>query len=140
MAQLPQIRRIYTEDVINSDGTINSERLLYSINLFIENTYNILDRGITYDNNIDSQTAELTFKTSSLYTSAKQFNKVTFLIAMGGKPIGCEILNIVDVSTNHQIITDPVSLAWSVNKQSIVIDFVAGLKDSTSYKMTVRLT
>ncbi|MDB4786320.1 hypothetical protein OAG36_01150 [bacterium] len=139
-SQLPQIRRIYTQDVIDGEGNIDPERLLYTLNLFMESTYSLLDKGLNYDVNIISQTIELEFKTPSTYIASKTFSPVQFLININKKPEGVELLQIQKKGTVNDPITEPVHLSWCQKEESICISYISGLADNTSYTLRVRVT
>ena len=137
MANTPPIRRIYTQDVINSDGTIDAERLLYPMNQFLEATSSILDGRIEFDENIATQIKKLSFTTSSTYLSAGTFTAIPFTLSISNKPRGVLLLDVSKKDDATAIIKDPVSIQWSQSNDKININFITGLDDSTSYNITV---
>ena len=137
MSSIPPVRRIQMQDVMLDDGTIDTERLLYSVNQFLESAYEIFDGGTDFVQNIASQIQVLEFVTAATYTASKTFAEQTFLINMKRAPHGVLVLQIYDKNDINTPITEAVSLSWRVIKESISIDFVTGLKDSTTYILRI---
>ncbi len=131
------IRKIYMADVIDNEGNVQAERLLYPLNLFLETTYNLLDGNLEFGENVKSQISELEFKTSSTYESAGTFTPIVFKNNINSKVNGLIMLNIYKSDNINEIIIDPVTLQWQAVKREIKITFVTGLKSNTRYKIKI---
>lgn len=133
----PVIRRIYIQDVIDAEGNVDGERLLYPMNTFMESTYSLLDGGLRFGDNIAGQIRELTFTTASTYTASNTFTPLTFLTTINKRPEGVLLMQLQEADNPSAIITSPVYIHWREITNKISIDFVTGLSDSTSYKLRV---
>jgi len=134
MAQ-PPIRKIYTQDVVDGDGNVDGDRLLYPLNLFMESTYTLFDGDIQFGENIASQMNVITFTTESDYTSADNFIPVSYLKSMRKRPEGVVVLQTQVESNINTVITNPVTVHWNETTTGINISFVTGLDDSTAYSI-----
>lgn len=137
MANIPPIRTIYTQDIIDNEGKVDGEKLLYPLNLFMESSYSLFDKGITFGDNIVSQINTINFTTASTYTASNTFTPVTYLINMSKRPEGVMILQTQVAEDINTVTTNPVSIDWSeaTDGLSISINFVTGLANSTQYNI-----
>ena len=135
MAKLPTLNRILKEDIKEAPNWI--DKVIYPINLFCETIYSALNKNITFQDNIASQIKEVTFKTASTYVSNSDFEVVNFLNSLKTRAMGCQILQITEVTGNYIPIKEPVSLDWTEVNGSINIHFVSGLKDNTTYNLRI---
>ncbi len=138
MAAFIPARRIYTQDVIDDEGNIDSERLLYVLNLFMEAVYNGFNRNLDFGLNINADIKTLFFNTSTSYTATQDFTPIVFPINKVGERVeGIMIANIVDTKDLTKIYTTPVTLTWVEDKEKLKITYITGLEDKKSYKITV---
>lgn len=137
MAAIPPIRTIYTQDIIDDDGNVEGEKLLYPLNLFMEASYNIFDKGITFSENIVSQINNLTFTTASSYVASDTFIPITYLINMNKRPEGVILLQTQVAEDINTVIVNPVTIDWreATDGLSVSIGFITGLADSTKYNI-----
>jgi|SRR5581483_4322779 len=131
---LPSIRRFYTEDYPTSTDWF--KRFIGQLNLFVDPTYNLLNRGLTFPQNVNAQL--YTFTLTAGATS--DLNTVRFTSTVAGKPTG-----LIKVACNlTSNITSPVTSAvdissWYVNGNQIVITAISGLTAGQTYTLTVLL-
>lgn len=139
MAAIPPIRTIYTQDIIDSDGNVEGEKLLYPLNLFMESSYTLFDKGLTFSENIVSQSNTITFTTASTYTASNTFVPITYLIKMSKRPEGVILLQTQVADNINTIITNPVTIDWreAADGLSISIGFITGLANSTKYNVSL---
>ena len=138
MARLPLIKRILKEDLPESPDW--TTRLLYPLNLFFENVYNALDGNITFGDNIESQTKEVTFQTSSAYDGTQaNFDVIQFPNGLKRSPNGMLLLQITQVEDAFTSITTAPYVNWLSVNQVINIYLITGLTASKSYKLRVLL-
>lgn len=140
MAKLPPIKRILRENIKEAPAWI--DRIIVPLNLFLESTYFALNKNITFRENINSEIREIEFTTKSDYTTASPkedgFDYLSFAHSLKSKPEGLTILQITEKSSSsYQIITSPVSLDWTEINGQIRINYITGLKDSTTYNLKV---
>ncbi len=138
MAAFIPNRRIYTQDVIDADGAIDTERLLYVLNLFMESVYNGFDKSIDFGLNINADIKTLLFNTTTNYTATNEFSEIVFPINKRGEAVeGIIVANIVDVNNLTKVFTSPVTLSWVEDKEKLKITYITGLEDKKSYSITV---
>lgn len=135
MAKLPVIRRISREDLKDAPSWI--ERLLYPINLVFDALYIALNKGLTFQENINSTIRELDFTTESTYISSKAWVPIRFTHGLRTRPYAvllCQIFENEGVTTP---ITEPVYVDWIEINGQIVINFITGLTNDKTYKIRV---
>jgi len=134
--QLP-INRIFHQDVIKSDGSVEGERLLYPINLNFETINALINGQIKHGENIDDEIREFSFTTSSTYVASNTFTPITFRFNLNKRPQGVRVMQLWLADSPTTIVTKPVYIHWREVKEKISIDFITGLADSTAYTIRV---
>ena len=133
---LPPVKRIETQDVV-TEGELDTERFIYSINLFFESVFALLNAGLRFGDNITSEIRTVTFTTSASYSS-NDFSAIKLTLSIPKKPEGIIPLQIYQTNSSGTVITDPVTVDWKeLTNGQISINFVTGLSDSTEYTMRV---
>lgn len=133
MGALPPIKRITKEDLQDAPDWIT--RLLYPLNLFFDSVYNNLNKGLTFTDNILSQTINFTI-TAGASASA---NTAKFTVTMKQKPEGLLLLNATLRSNNYTPIGSAVFIEWYFDGTYINITSITGLADGSIYDFVIRL-
>lgn len=131
-------RRIFTQDVLDADGNIDAERLLYVTNTFMESVFILFEQGIEIGPHLNAEIRTLSFQTPADYVATDNFNVIDFSINIKGKrPQGVLLSKIVDVDNLTKNYTSPVTLTWYEVKDQIRISFITGLEDNRTYNVTI---
>lgn len=136
---LPRLRKILREDLKEAPNWV--DRLIDPINQFMESTFNLLNKNITFNGNIACQIKGLDFTTSPIYdkNDPNTFNPVKFQSTLRTKAFGMQTVKIVEVGGNYTPITDPIHVDWYEYDGMIHIPFICNLKPSTRYKINLLL-
>jgi len=133
--KLPQIQRILREDLREAPGWI--DKLLNPLNQFLDSVYGGLNKNITIAENIDCQERTINFKTASDYVANNTFQEISFRRATRNKAKGVLLGNIQIQDAYYRPILNAVSLQWVEIEGIIYIKYIAGLEDSTNYRVYV---
>jgi len=134
MAKLPTQKRIEQSEVPRTEP-----RLLVFINAFADAVYTALSGNLTFSENFASQKKQLSFETLSDY-SAGNFSQISFPKTIRTRAEGVILMQIYENGvSNYTPIKNGVYVDWYENAENIIIGFVTGLEDSTSYTMNVRV-
>lgn len=136
MAQLPTQKRINREDLKNAPAWVDA--LIGPLNSFMESIYSAINKNLTFGDNIQGQIRTIEFTTSSTYTSSNTWTNMSFSSGLRAvKPKGVLVLQILEQSSNFTPVMKGVTIDWLENSGIITIYFVSGLKNSTTYSLTV---
>jgi len=132
MSNLPEVRRLMLEDFGDVEGDW-VERMIYPINSFNEQTYNILNKGINITDNIQCVSVTTTFTTPSTYVASKTFNDVGLAWPFKTYPTHLLLGHIYE--TNGSMIKEATVITdWILaSPGQIQVRFITGLKNSTKY-------
>lgn len=131
MSTPPQLRRIAKEDYSAEDRDM-IEKLSYVLNTFMEQTNNVLNRGIDFANlNQEIKDVTLTVDVNGIPTMTTQL-KSTLKTRTAG--IIC-----INASNNTVFPTNGIFLTFSENNKIIRINHVTGLPADTQFKLTLLL-
>lgn len=126
--RLPSIKKILRED-LGSDAPKWVDAIIAPVNSFMEAIYNMVNKNITYTENIASNVRELTVRTSSVYPV---MDKIEFTSDLRTKSIGVTILQAYEKLT-YIAAAGPVYAAWVENNGTISISGITGLEASKVY-------
>lgn len=135
---LPDYRRINIEDIKGAPSWMIP--VVNSYNTFCESVVRLLNKGLVVGQNVSGMVFKASFTTSSTYTTGTwvpiRFN---WAGALSIAPAAC-FIGAISQTTPAATVVDPVSLDWSfdnsVSPSQVVINYVAGLKNSTKYSVT----
>ncbi len=130
--KLPTQKKVLREDVKGIAKEIGP--LLDTLNSFMENVYQALNRNISFRENVASQVKELTYRTPSTYPS--DVDEVRFISELKTKAMGVIVLQVYDRLT-YVPAEGPVYAPWIEDNGDIVISTLTGLEADKVY--TVRL-
>lgn len=130
---LPRLRKILREDLKDAPSWV--DRLIDPINQFMETTYSILNKNISFANNIACQLKELDFTTSPIYDKnvPSTFNPLKFQSTLRTKAFGMQTVKITEVGGNYTPIIEPIHINWYEYNGEINIPFITNLKPNTRY-------
>ncbi len=128
MARLPKRNKILAEDFPKQDFM---PKLLEPINSFSEDMVLALNKGLTFQENMASET--LTVTIDGVYPlDLKWTNK--------SRPIGAWIINCREVSGAHTTFTTALYLDWEMTASgSFRVNNIAGLTASSANKFTTTI-
>lgn len=132
MAKLPSIKRILREDLKEAPSWV--ERLIYPLNLFIEQIYSALNKNITFQDNIAAAFKELTFTTKATYSS-NDWESISFQSGLRTKVSGVVLLQITPLDGTYSAIFSAAQVSWYESQGTIIINYVSGLENSTKYQI-----
>jgi hypothetical protein len=136
-SNLSPVQRINKEDMPGSPAWIDP--LISSINLFIQSTNAALDGSLTIPGNIAAQISVVQFTTNKNYNGTDQttWTPVTFKSSLSVQPRLLLLGQISVVSSQTQYIANNVCISdWTATGGIITINFISGLKASTTYQLT----
>jgi len=133
--QLPFYRRITEEDLSDAPKGSWKGKLLYSINLWMQQLYSGLNNGLTPEQNMLEQTKTFTFTGSA--TPAN--NTFSFATNFQYYPLGIDVININPTDGSSAIFTTAPHVSWSWSNGQLSILGICGLTTSVKYICTVRV-
>ncbi len=137
MATLPTIKRVQRSD-LGGDIPVWVDSLLSPLNQFIEEVYSAFNKNLTIPENVKGQIKNLTFRTSSSYTSAsKDFTEITYLNTLGRKTQILLLGYIEEIGTPKKK-HDAITISWYDNNDgTVTIHYISGLSNSKNYNITI---
>lgn len=132
MATLPTSIKVNKQDVQNAPLWLFP--MLSTYNTFNQAVYDALNGQVTFGDNVRCQIKELTFRTSSTYSTGN-WDGLSFLCDLKVKASGLFLMQIL--RTDGAVIDDPVFVNWEYVNGYIEIPWVTGLVDATQY--TIRM-
>jgi hypothetical protein len=126
--KLPVIKKILREDLKGAPSWVQG--IIDPVNQFMEYTYQILNKNVTYTENFSSFVKELTYTTPSTYPSG--VSNVSFQNTLKSKASGLILAQIYDTSL-YLPPSSAVYVPWVENNGSIVIYPITGLAASKTY-------
>ena len=133
MAQPPKIKRLSREDFKEAPAWI--DRLSYWLNILIEYVTLAFNKGITFDENIQSQ-----IKTFSIVAGASaSANTLSFLADMRVAPRGLILMRVVESVGNYTPIGAAVFIEWRYEAGTVFVTSITGLTSGHTYDFTVLL-
>jgi hypothetical protein len=136
MASLPTIKRVQRSD-LGGDIPEWVDSLLSPLNQFIEEVYSAFNKNLTIPENVKGQIKNLTFRTSSNYTSSKEFTEITYLNTLGRKTQILLLGYVEEIGTPKKQ-HDAITVSWYDNNDgTVTIHYITGLSNSKNYNITV---
>lgn len=133
--QLPFYRRITEEDLADAPKGSWKGKLLYAINLFMQQLFAGLSNNLTPEQNCIAQT-----KTFSLTGSATTGNNnYSFVTNYTYNPLGIDVLNVQPMDGSSPVFTVAPYVSWNYLNGVINVLGITGLTDSVPYSITIRV-
>lgn len=133
--QLPFYRRITEEDLSDAPKGNWKGKMLYAINLFMQQLYTGLSNQITPEQNCIAQTKTFTFIGSA--TPAN--NIYSFSTTFTYNPIGIDVLDVHPTDTSSQVFTTAPYVSWNWNNGTFNVIGISGLSADVPYSVTIRV-
>lgn len=127
----PIPNRLLVEDFQDAPAWFG--RLISVLNRFMEQTIAVLDRGVSYGDNILARKFSTNFTTSATYTSGN-FEPISFTWNSSELP-SCVLLTSVS-KTGSMFLGSAGTPQWTYNSGNIIISYIPGLAVNTRYTFT----
>lgn len=133
--QLPLYRRITEEDLQDAPKGAWKGKLLYGLNLFMQQIYTGLSNQLTPEQNDIVQT-----KTFNIVGSATAANNAyNFVTSYVYNPLGIDVLSIQPTDGSTQIFTVAPYVSWNYLNGVFNVLGITGLTDGVPYRITIRI-
>lgn len=133
--QLPLFRRLTEEDLADAPKGAWKGRLLYAVNLFIQQIYTGLSNNLTPEQNDIVQT-----KTFILIgSSTPENNLYSFSTKYVYPPLGRDVLSVQRTDGTPQVFTAAPYVSWNYVNGTFNVLGITGLTDAVSYTITIRV-
>jgi hypothetical protein len=132
---LPLYRRLTEEDLADAPKGAWKGKLLYAVNLFMQQLITGLTNNLTPEQNDIAQTK--TFSIIGSSTVSK--NVYTFATSYVYRPLGMDLLDIHPTDGSTQIFTTAPHVSWSYINGTFNVLGITGLTDSVPYSVTIRV-
>lgn len=133
--QLPFFRRITEEDLADAPKGAWKGKLLYAINLFMQQIYTGLSNNLTPEQNDLAQTKTFTLVGSS----TPEANVYNFTTKYAYSPLGRDVLSIQRTDGVAQVFTVAPYISWSYTNGTFNVLGITGLTDAVAYTITIRV-
>lgn len=133
--QLPLYRRITDEDLSDAPKGNWKGKLLYAINLWMQQLYAGLSNNLTPEQNDIVQT-----KTFSLVGSSVVSNNIySFSTNYTYNPLGIDVLSIQPTDGSTPVFQSAPYVSWNWNNGTFNVLGIAALTDGIPYTITIRV-
>lgn len=133
--QLPFYRRITEEDLADAPKGNWKGKLLYAVNLWMQQLYVGLSNQITPEQNCIAQTKTFTFIGSA--TAAN--NVYSFTTNFAYLPLGRDLLDIHPTDGSSPVFTSAPFVSWNYINGTFNVLGICGLTDGVPYSATIRV-
>ena len=139
MARLPEHRELNLDMIPDMPDWFEPAHLI--INDDLGTLYDALNGNIGIEN-MKSAYRDINFTTDSTYIASQTFPLIRFKSPLKGKAHKLIIVQILYADTPTVAITSNVGVPnWdNVDNNNILIRFIPGLEDSTSYKLRIEIS
>lgn len=133
--QLPLYRRLTEDDLSDAPKGSWKGKLLYAVNLFMQEVYTGLSNNLTPEQNSISQT-----KTFSIVGSSVPANNIySFVTKYSYNPLGRDVLSIQPTDGSSAVFTSAPYVSWNWINGTFNILGITGLTDAVPYTITLRV-
>lgn len=133
--QLPLYRRLTQEDLADAPKGSWKDRLLYALNLFMQQIYSGLSNNLTPEQNCIAQTKVFQLNAGAGTTD----NTYSFTTTYPYQPIGMDLLNVQLTDSSPLILSTSPYVSWSFGNGMFNVLGISGLTEGTRYQITVRI-
>lgn len=133
--QLPLFRRITEEDLQDAPKGTWKGKLLYAINLFIQQLYTGLSNQLTPEQNCIVQTKTFNIIGSATVTK----NIYNFTTNYTYNPLGVDVLSIQPTDGSSAVFSSAPYVSWTYLNGVFYVLGITGLTEGISYKITIRV-
>lgn len=133
--QLPLFRRITEEDLQDAPKGAWKGKLLYGLNLFMQQIYTGLSNQLTPEQNDIVQTKSFFLVGSSTVAN----NTYSFATTYTYNPLGIDVLSIQPADGSSAIFATAPYVSWNYINGTFNILGITGLTDTVPYNITIRV-
>jgi hypothetical protein len=133
--QLPLYRRITEEDLADAPKGAWKGKLLYAINLFMQELYTGLSNQLTPEQNDIVQTKSFNIIGSSIPSD----NTYSFATTYVYSPLGIDLLSLQPTNGSSAIFTVAPYVSWNYVNGTFNVLGITGLTDGVPYTVTLRV-
>lgn len=133
--QLPMYRRITEEDLADAPKGAWKGKLLYALNLFMQQLYTGLSNNLTPEQNDVVQTKTFTI----IGSSTPADNKYSFATKYVYNPLGRDVLAIQRADGVPVVFTTAPYVSWNYVNGTFNVLGITGLTDGVTYNITIRV-
>jgi hypothetical protein len=131
--RLPSFKRIIKTDYVEEFQNL-VDTLASSLNVGIDNLYLALNKNLSLSDNVKCTIKDVTVTVNS---SGIPIASTGFLLDFDGKCIGVQVLKYDNLTNSTTYPTTGVSIAWTQQNKSIVINHIAGLPANNQFLLKV---
>ena len=110
------------------------DKLGFSLNNTIESIVSALNKGISLQDNIQCTVKTLQVTVDS---TGKPTTSTSFTMSISQKPIGVVCLNAQNTTNSSSYSTSGITVYWTLQNSSIVINNITGLLANNTYQLTL---
>jgi len=132
---LPTYRRITEEDLNDAPKGNWKSKLLYAINLFMQQLYSGLSNQLTPEQNCIVQTKTFTIIGSSIIDN----NTYSFATTYSYNPLGIDVINIQPTDGSTAVFSVAPYVSWNWTNGTFNVLGITSLTDDIPYSVTIRV-
>lgn len=133
--QLPLYRRLTEEDLNDAPKGAWKGKILYALNLFMQQLYTGLSNNLTPEQNCIVQTKTFSIIGSSIVAD----NKYSFITSYIYNPIGIDVLSIQPTDGSSQVFNVAPYVSWNYLNGTFNVLGITSLLDAVPYTITIRV-
>ena len=131
--QPPILKRLLVEDYLGAPPWFG--RLLQILNQFMEQTARVLNKNVSFGDNIQARTFSTSFQTPTGYATGS-FDTLTFSWSGTALPVACLITNITH-QDGTPFLTSVGTPQWRYGEGAVRVEYVAGLVAGAKYNISL---
>lgn len=132
---LPLYRRITSEDLSDAPKGVWKDKILYALNLFMQQIYTGLSNNLTPEQNCIVQTKTFNFIGSATVAN----NKYSFATSYVYNPIGIDVLSIQPTDGSSPVFTTAPYVSWNYLNGTFNVLGITSLTEAVPYTITIRV-
>lgn len=132
---LPLYRRLTEEDLSDAPKGAWTGKMLYALNLFMQQLYTGLSNNLTPEQNCIAQTKTFALVGSSTVAN----NTYSFVTSYKYNPLGIDVLSVQPTNGSSAIFTVAPYVSWNYVNGMINVLGITGLTDTIPYSITLRI-
>jgi len=133
MAQPPVLKRFLLEDYANAPAWFG--RFLQILNQFMEQTVRVLNKNVSFGDNIQSRAFDTTFQTPTGYATGS-FDNLTFSWSGTSLPVACLITKITKTD-GTPFLGSVGTPQWTFANTSVQVTYIPGLVAGVRYNVSL---
>lgn len=134
--RLPSLKKLLREDL--KDAPEWFDIVIQSFNTLVDAVYFVLNRNVSFQDNISCIIKEIEFYTPADYSSGG-FNSFSINNSLKRKILAVICGSVKYSRKTYQPINQAVSIDWQELDGVVSVNYVAGLQPSTYYKISLVL-